>query len=172
MSKFQYHLVQCVMWPGYGLSVDWWSLGVLVHELVTGVTPWRHPDIYTLYDMIIDQEFSWDTGELTVRASESSECCHHLHNSVTNPILLAAVISDTGLTGDESEGEDGGMMETTRDFVTKLLVQDVAKVGDGESLISVSSKAFQRLGSGPAGSSEVKNHPWLKCLNWDEVSLR
>ena len=119
--------------------------------------------------MIIDQEFSWDTGELTVRASESSECCHHLHNSVTNPILLAAVISDTGLTGDESEGEDGGMMETTRDFVTKLLVQDVAKVGDGESLISVSSKAFQRLGSGPAGSSEVKNHPWLKCLNWDEV---
>merc|ERR1711976_1014498 len=48
---------------GYGLSVDWWSLGVLVHELVTGVTPWRHPDIYTLYDMIIDQEFSWDTGD-------------------------------------------------------------------------------------------------------------
>ena len=40
-----------------------------------------------------------------------------------------------GVTGDESEGEDG-MMETTRDFVTKLLVQDVAKVGDGgESLI-------------------------------------
>ena len=35
---------------------------------------------------------------------------------------------------------------------------------------SVSSKAFQRLGSGPAGSCEVKNHPWLKCLNWDEVS--
>lgn len=26
-----------------------------------------------------------------------------------------------------------------------------------------------RLGSGPAGSSEVRNHPWLKCLNWDEV---
>jgi len=100
---------------GYGRSVDWWSLGVLVHELVTGVTPWRHPDIYTLYDKIIDQEFTWHTG-------------------------------------DESEGEDG-VTETTRDFVTKLLVQDVAK----------------RLGSGPAGSCEVKNHPWLKCLNWDEV---
>ena len=54
-----------VWWPGYGLSVDWWSLGVLVHELITGATPWRHPDIYTLYDMIIDQEFSWDAGEMT-----------------------------------------------------------------------------------------------------------
>ena len=150
MSKVQCHLVQCVMWPGYGLSVDWWSLGVLVHELVTGVTPWRHPDIYTLYDMIIDQEFSWDTGELTVRASESSECCHHLHNSVTIPILLAAVISDTGLTGDESEGEDGGMMETTRDFVTKLLVQDVAKVGDGESLIFCLIKSFSETWEWPS----------------------
>ena len=49
--------------------MDWWSLGVLVHELVTGVTPWRHPDIYTLYDMIIDQEFIWHTGELTASAN-------------------------------------------------------------------------------------------------------
>ena len=100
--------------------------------------------------MIIDQEFSWDTGELTVRASESSECCHFLHNSVTIPILLAAVISDTGLTGDESEGEDGGMMETTRDFVTKLLVQDVAKVGDDESLIFCLIKSFSETWEWPS----------------------
>ena len=46
---------------GYGASVDWWSLGVLVHEMVTGVTPWRHTNIYTLYDMIIDQAFAWDS---------------------------------------------------------------------------------------------------------------
>ena len=46
---------------GYGASVDWWSLGVLVHEMVTGVTPWRHTNIYTLYDMIIDQAFTWDS---------------------------------------------------------------------------------------------------------------
>ena len=44
---------------GYGVSVDWWSLGVLVHEMVTGVTPWRHDNIYTLYDMIIDIDFDW-----------------------------------------------------------------------------------------------------------------
>ena len=41
--------------------MDWWSLGVLVHEMVTGVTPWRHTNIYTLYDMIIDQAFTWDS---------------------------------------------------------------------------------------------------------------
>ena len=34
---------------------------MLVHEMVTGVTPWRHTNIYTLYDMIIDQAFTWDS---------------------------------------------------------------------------------------------------------------
>ena len=104
-------MVQCVMWPGYGRSVDWWSLGVLVHELVTGVTPWRHHDIYTLYDMIIDQEFTWHTGELTARPL-SAECCRHLHNSVTNLISLAAVISDSRR---DRWWEWGGGWRDTRD---------------------------------------------------------
>ena len=99
------------MWPGYGRSVDWWSLGVLVHELVTGVTPWRHHDIYTLYDMIIDQEFTWHTGELTARPL-SAECCRHLHNSVTNLISLAAVISDSRR---DRWWEWGGGWRDTRD---------------------------------------------------------
>ena len=85
-------MVQCTWWPGYGRSVDWWSLGVLVHELVTGVTPWRHPDLYTLYDMIIDQEFTWHTGELTAGLWVLNVA---INNSVTNPISLAAVISDS-----------------------------------------------------------------------------
>ena len=52
---------------GYGVSVDWWSLGILVHEMVTGVTPWRHPDIMTLYDMILAEDFTWHARDTGVR---------------------------------------------------------------------------------------------------------
>jgi len=95
---------------GYGVSVDWWSLGVLVHEMVTGVTPWRHNNIYTLYDMILDTDFEWSS-------------------SVT------------------------GVEEDVRNFVECLLVRDVNK----------------RLGCGTRRSREVRGHPWLKVLNWEEV---
>ena len=39
--------------------MDWWSLGVLVFEMVTGLTPWRHSNICTLYDMILSQPLTW-----------------------------------------------------------------------------------------------------------------
>ena len=58
-----------------------------------------------------------------------------------------------GVTGDESEGEDGVTLVTqeTRDFVTKLLVQDVAKVGEsGESLIFCLIKSFSETWEWPS----------------------
>ena len=39
--------------------MDWWSLGVLVYEMVTGLTPWRHPNICTLYDLILSASLVW-----------------------------------------------------------------------------------------------------------------
>ena len=44
---------------GYDETVDWWSLGVLVYEMITGFTPWRHPNICTLYDLILCSELVW-----------------------------------------------------------------------------------------------------------------
>ena len=64
---------------------------------------------------------------------------HPLH-FVTNLILLLLSPLTPGVTGEESEGE-AEMTEPVRDFVTKLLVQDVSKVGD-ESLIFCLIKGF------------------------------
>ena len=46
-----------------------------------------------------------------------------------------------------------GVEEDVRNFVECLLVRDVNK----------------RLGCGTRRSREVRGHPWLKVLNWEEV---
>ena len=89
--------------------MDWWSLGVLVYEMVTGLTPWRHPNICSLYDLILSAPLVWPAT--------------------------------------------AGVEEGTRDFVSSLLVRD----------------SIKRLGGGGRGAEEVKSHPWLKCLDWDQV---
>ena len=73
LSKVVIFLQHQPSFTGYGVSVDWWSLGVLVHEMVAGVTPWRHRDIMILYDMILGQDFSWhqlDSGAVTSHVSD------------------------------------------------------------------------------------------------------
>ena len=98
--------------------------------------------------MIIDQEFSWDAGELT--ASESSLCCHQRCIILSQiPFCWRLSSLTAGLTGEMSEGEDGGMCETTGDFVTSLLVKDVAKVRD-ESLIFCLIKSFSETWEWPS----------------------
>ncbi|KAJ8602979.1 hypothetical protein CTAYLR_001487 [Chrysophaeum taylorii] len=37
---------------GYGLSVDWWGLGIWTYELLTGLPPWYGPDRHKLFKNI------------------------------------------------------------------------------------------------------------------------
>ncbi len=74
-----------------------------------------------------------------------------MHNFVTIPFCWRLSSLTPGLTGEQSEGEDGGIIETTGDFVTKLLVKDVAKVRDGgESLIFCLIKNFSETWEWPS----------------------
>jgi len=38
---------------GYGKSVDWWALGVLIFEMLYGVPPFYHENLKTMYDDIL-----------------------------------------------------------------------------------------------------------------------
>eukprot|EP01001_Neometanema_parovale_P005781 NODE_2189_length_1488_cov_110.219780_g2081_i0.p1 GENE.NODE_2189_length_1488_cov_110.219780_g2081_i0~~NODE_2189_length_1488_cov_110.219780_g2081_i0.p1 ORF type:complete len:375 (+),score=96.55 NODE_2189_length_1488_cov_110.219780_g2081_i0:63-1127(+) len=40
----------------YSYSVDWWSLGVTLYELLTGVVPWLDDDVAIQYDMITQND--------------------------------------------------------------------------------------------------------------------
>merc|ERR1712019_33040 len=44
----------------YGKAVDWWSLGVLIYEMLTGLAPFRGPDPQCIYQQILDGKVSFE----------------------------------------------------------------------------------------------------------------
>ncbi|KAJ7307511.1 hypothetical protein JRQ81_009535 [Phrynocephalus forsythii] len=99
---------------GHGKSVDWWSLGILMFELLTGASP------FTL------------EGEKNSQAEVSRRIlkCNPPFPSVIGPVA--------------------------RDLLQKLLCKDPRK----------------RLGSGPTGAQEIKDHPFFTGLDWTELAAR
>ncbi|KAJ2540165.1 cAMP-dependent protein kinase catalytic subunit, partial [Coemansia sp. RSA 1933] len=44
---------------GYGKSVDWWALGVLIFEMIAGYPPFYDEDHYRLYEKIMAGRIQW-----------------------------------------------------------------------------------------------------------------
>ncbi|KAJ1899011.1 cAMP-dependent protein kinase catalytic subunit [Coemansia sp. IMI 209127] len=44
---------------GYGRSVDWWALGVLIFEMIAGYPPFYDEDHYRLYEKIMAGRIQW-----------------------------------------------------------------------------------------------------------------
>ena len=48
---------------GQDYCVDWWTLGVLIFELVVGVPPFFHKNVHRMYYMIQNNDLSWAFAE-------------------------------------------------------------------------------------------------------------
>ncbi|XP_078473147.1 ribosomal protein S6 kinase alpha-5-like isoform X1 [Lampetra planeri] len=99
---------------GHNKAVDWWSLGVLMYEFLTGASPF------------------------TVEGEKNNQ------SEISKRILR----SDPPFPGD--------IRNPVRDLIQKLLVKDPKR----------------RLGSGPAGADEIKNHAFFKSLSWDDLAAK
>ncbi|PVV04076.1 hypothetical protein BB560_001432 [Smittium megazygosporum] len=44
---------------GYGKAVDWYSLGILIFEMIAGYPPFYHKDHYILYERILGGRIHW-----------------------------------------------------------------------------------------------------------------
>ncbi|XP_052617292.1 ribosomal protein S6 kinase alpha-4 isoform X2 [Peromyscus californicus insignis] len=99
---------------GHGKAVDWWSLGILLFELLTGASP------FTL------------EGERNTQAEVSRRI---LKCSPPFPLRIGPV---------------------AQDLLQRLLCKDPKK----------------RLGAGPQGAQEVKNHPFFQGLDWAALAAR
>ena len=44
---------------GYNRMVDWWSLGILIFEMITGQPPFYSNNMQQVYEKIVGSEYSW-----------------------------------------------------------------------------------------------------------------
>jgi serine/threonine protein kinase len=48
----EYLAPEVIMGAGHGKEVDWWSLGILLYEMIVGIPPWYSENVNHMYDMI------------------------------------------------------------------------------------------------------------------------
>ena len=49
---------EVILGKGYGFGVDWWSMGVILYEMLIGATPFSSTTVQELFDEITDGEHS------------------------------------------------------------------------------------------------------------------
>lgn len=106
----EYMAPEIILAKGHDRGADWWSVGVLLYEMLTGKPPFVQENRYKLQQKI-----------------------------VTDKIKLPKYLTSEAIT-----------------LLKGLLQKDPSK----------------RLGSGPRGSDEIKQHKWFKSINWRKLEAR
>lgn len=105
----EYLSPQVIQGQAYDKNVDYWALGTMLYEFLTGLPPFYSNQLKVMYERI-----------LTAKLSFNKDC---------------------------------GISPAGQQFIAGLLERDPSK----------------RLGCGPNGLDDIKNHPWFKGMSWEDV---
>ncbi|GKB11916.1 probable serine/threonine protein kinase IREH1 isoform X1 [Tanacetum coccineum] len=100
---------EILLGTGHGTSADWWSVGVILFELIVGIPPFNAEHPQTIFDNILNRNIPW-------------------------PMVPEE------------------MSPEAADLIDQLLTED----------------PNQRLGA--RGTTEVKQHPFFRDINWDTLA--
>ncbi|CAG8496787.1 8520_t:CDS:2, partial [Diversispora eburnea] len=113
-GSMAYMAPEVLIKKGYFDSVDWWSLGVVMYELLFSKRPFRGKTNSTLTNAILNEPLHFPDN---VQDMVSKECI---------------------------------------DCLKKFCERDISK----------------RLGCGPNGLENIKNHPWFKDIEWSKLDTK
>ena len=60
MAK-SFNTSEIILNKGHGLSVDWWTLGVLLYEMICGVDPFADDDPMKVYENILERNIQFSS---------------------------------------------------------------------------------------------------------------
>jgi len=55
----EYVAPEVILGKGHGRPADWWALGIFIHEMLTGTTPFRAKDVQAIYSGIVKRELTF-----------------------------------------------------------------------------------------------------------------
>ncbi|KAL2898012.1 Serine/threonine-protein kinase AtPK2/AtPK19 [Bienertia sinuspersici] len=106
-GTIEYMAPEIILGKGHNKAADWWSVGILLYEMLTGKLPYSGGNRYKLQQKI-------------------------LKDKIKLPTFLTS---------------------EAHSLIKGLLQKDPSK----------------RLGSGPGGEGDIRNHKWFKCINWKKL---
>lgn len=57
----EYLAPEIITSKGHSKEVDWWALGILIHEMLAGYPPYFHDDAFQVYQMVLNQKVKTET---------------------------------------------------------------------------------------------------------------
>lgn len=130
-----YMAPEVIMSKKHTFTADYWSLGAIVFEMLSGVPPFHCSEETETFKKILAGRIQWDDFFIVDKGRGAEE--------------------DANGNDEEEEEEDNGkayISPMALDFMKKLLVVNPEK----------------RLGR--SDFNEIKNHPWFKNVNWNDLS--
>ena len=153
-----YMAPETISLTGYGLSVDYFSLGVMMFELLHGQRPWKtiDPNIAMLAM----------EGEIDPLAAAKTRQIHDLNPNDTDRPALPPPTPAHAVGDDGDEDEEGVEQPDELRFSSRLSTDAKALL-----LALLEFNPTKRIGH-KDGWREVKAHPFFSTINWTDMEAR
>lgn len=74
VGSHDYLSPEIILGCGHDYRADWWSLGVLTFELLTGTRPFHADTVEQIHDNIVERSFKWpDQPQISTKAKQFVE---------------------------------------------------------------------------------------------------
>lgn len=132
-------------------SVDWWSLGVLIWEMLTGAPPFYDANVQVMYEMIRAARLVFP-GEEDEEEEEGQG--HKLGHSIGSASAPGSPVHES-LTSIDSNDEKSKISPLARSLLVELLAREPSK----------------RLGNRPGDNDveAIKSHPFFASVDWNAI---